>query len=389
MDRTTFAARLVSSAEAARRFAGTLVTEALPAALAFRVRLNQSNDAHVSPQPGEVRFPHDSNPDRDRTLLWCDESAVVDELWRDGRVPEWVNLSVIDRTSTVTLVEVVCCGRFTDDESRLYHVQEGAPPFHVLGPTLPAGHDGSRFSIHHRSECWGRSDVDRLADVADKVWSLELHTDEFDAQGLSALPALPGLELLEHTACALGENAFSAFHRFSRLRVLRLHLTTASAFSVGTDDACGSLTSLTINNLPPHPWGFAYLAHTAPAVTDLTLRAADVLWLDGEFPEGVRTVWLSGSRVAGATRLPARLDGLTLSMPGADDGDVLALLAGVVDLQSLTLSGTPITDELALALARRFDLRHLNLTDTAVTEPALRDLSGQNPGLRLFPRPKQ
>ncbi|MGW0433637.1 hypothetical protein ACWDV4_14005 [Micromonospora sp. NPDC003197] len=389
MDRTTFAERLVSSAEAARRFAGTLVTEALPAALAFRVRLNRSNDAHVSPQPGEVRFPQDSNPDRDRALRWCDESAVVDVLWRDGRVPEWVNLSVIDRTSTVTLVEVVCCGRFTDDESRLYHVQEGTPPFHVLGPTLPPGHDGSRFSIHQRSECWDRSDVDRLADVADKVWSLELHTDEFDAQLLSALPALPGLELLVHATCALGENAFSAFRRFPRLRVLRLHLTTVSAFSVGTDDTCDSLTSLTIDNLPPHPWGFAHLAHAAPAVTDLSLHASDVLWLDGEFPEGVRTVCLSAPRFAGATRLPARLDQLTLHMPEADDGDVLALLAGVVDLRSLTLSGTPITDELALALARRFDLHHLNVVDTAVTETALRELSGQNPGLRLFPRPKR
>ena len=108
-----------------------MIAEDLPERLVFRVRLNQSYDGHA-PRPGEVRFPADSAPDRAVALHRCDAATVVAELWRDGRVPEWINVTVVDETGAETVVEVVCCGRFTDDDARLYHAWEGAPPFHVL-----------------------------------------------------------------------------------------------------------------------------------------------------------------------------------------------------------------------------------------------------------------
>ena len=78
----------------------------------------------------------------------CSALAVVDELWRDGRVPEWMDLSVVDVAQGSTVLEALCCGRFTDDETLLYHKTEGAPPFHVTSPALPPNHDGGRFSLH-------------------------------------------------------------------------------------------------------------------------------------------------------------------------------------------------------------------------------------------------
>lgn len=192
--------------------------------LLFRVRVNQSYD-HSDPRPGEVRFPEDSARDRAMALSRCDADTAIAELWRDGRVPEWVNVAVVDETGMATVIEIVCCGRFTDDEDRLYNAAEGVPPFHVLGPMLPASHDGTPFGIHHRVECWDRSDADRLTGVAAAVCSLTLTTDEFDNDALSALPDLPNVEIFEHRACTLGADAMAAFFRCPRLRVLRLLLT--------------------------------------------------------------------------------------------------------------------------------------------------------------------
>ena len=139
-----FAARLIGSAQRARDFARDLVVEVLPDAVAFRVLFNQSNDDVVPLRASEVVYPHDSG----RVLPDCAAQTVVDELWRDGRVPEWIDLSVVDVGQGSTVVEVLCCGRFTDDEALLYHKVEGAAPFHVTSPALPPGHDGSRFSLY-------------------------------------------------------------------------------------------------------------------------------------------------------------------------------------------------------------------------------------------------
>jgi len=146
VDREVFVARFLAAAHCARDYASGMVLEVLPEAMRFRVLLNQSNDDIVPLRPGEVVFPQDSG--RIRALHACDARTVVDELWRDGRVPEWVDLSVVDVRRKSTAVEMLCCGRFTDDESLLYHHAEGRPPFHVTSPSLPPDYDGRRFSLH-------------------------------------------------------------------------------------------------------------------------------------------------------------------------------------------------------------------------------------------------
>jgi len=148
VDRDVFATRFIAAARWARDYARGMVVEVLPEAMTFRVLLNQSNDDIVPLRPGEVVFPLDSGRGRARALRACDAQTVVDELWRDGRIPEWVDLSVVDVRRTSTVVEALCCGRFTDDESLLYHRAEGWSPFHVTSPVLPPGHDGRRFSLH-------------------------------------------------------------------------------------------------------------------------------------------------------------------------------------------------------------------------------------------------
>ncbi|WP_433243532.1 hypothetical protein [Actinomadura nitritigenes] len=385
MDREVFAERFDASTRAAWRFAQSLVSEELPEPLVFRVRLNQSYDGHP-PKPGELRFPEDGSRRRAAELKRCDADTVVAELWRDGHVPEWVNIAVVGETGAATVVEAVCCGRFTSDDSRLYHSEEGAPPFHVLGPVLPPRHDGTPFSIHRHFECWDTSDLGHLAAVADKVWSLSLATGEFDDDLLSALPDLPYVEIFEHQACAIGAEAMSAFLRFPRLRVLRLHLGEASPFHAGAGRGrLGALTDLTVSGLPPRPWGQDALADVAPGLASVHLSAKDALWLDGAFPSSLNRMSLSAANVAGSARLPAKLDSLSLNLTAAADEDLMALLDGVTQVRSLSLRGTPVGDAI-VPVIERYGLDRLDLVDTEVTPATLSGFRADHPGISVLPR---
>ncbi|GAA1783801.1 hypothetical protein [Actinomadura chokoriensis] len=385
MNREVFAARFSASVRAARQFAQSLVSEELPEPLVFRVRLNQSYDGHT-PQPGELRFPKDSVHRRAVALSRCDTETAVAELWRDGHVPEWVNVAAVSETGTATVVEVVCCGRFTNDDSRLYHSQEGAPPFHVLGPPLPPRHDGTPFSIHTRAECWQRSDLKHLATASSKVWSFTLMTEEFDDQLLSALPDLPCVEVFEHQACTIEAEAMSAFLRFPKLRSLRLHLREPSAFHVGADGGkLDALADLTITNLPPRPWGQAMLTEVAPHLRNVRLSAKDTLLLDAAFSPSLYGVSLTAANVAGSTSLPAKLDNLTIRLTAAADEDLITLLDGVTRIRSLSLRGTPVSDAI-IPVLERYDLDHLDLVDTKVTATALSRFHIDHPRTRVLPR---
>ncbi len=141
MHRDVFAARLNETAAIARRFGQTFVTETLPEATRFRVFLNQSAETEL--RPDEAGFPHER-----KGPLELNEGEVVDLLWREGSVPEWIDVSLCGANRDATILQVLVCGRFTANEGLLYHVREGRPPFHVTSPPLPPGYeDGDRFSV--------------------------------------------------------------------------------------------------------------------------------------------------------------------------------------------------------------------------------------------------
>lgn len=385
MDRDVFVARFTAAAQAAWAYGRELIAEELPAQLRFRIRLNQSYDRRPA-QLRVVRFPQDSSQHRAAALNKVDAQTVVATLWRDGCVPEWINLAVVGETGAATLIEVVCCGRFTDDDTRLYHVAEGTPPFHVLGPALPPRHDGTRFSIYLRAECWDRSDALRLATGADNVWSLDLRTDVFDDHLLAVLPETQNLEVFEHHACTVAGEGMSAFSRFPKLRILRLHLTAPDDFRIGAGGSTlKTLTNLTITNLPSHRWGYSALAEIAPALATVSLSAADTLWLDGATGPSVRSMTFTAAEVGDPTQLPAVLDQLSIHLARGTDHGVATLLSSVTHLKSLSLRGTPVTDAI-IPVLERYDLSNLDLVGTATTAPMLARFRANHPELGLLPR---
>ncbi|MFF0637912.1 hypothetical protein ACFYTS_36080 [Nocardia sp. NPDC004151] len=383
MDRETFAERLAAAAAAAVQCARVHLIEDLPASLAFRVRLNQSYDG-LPAQPSEIRFPEDSSSDRATALHRCDFETVVGELWRQGHVPQWVNLAVVGASHLATIIEVVCCGRFTADEGQLYNMPGGTAPFHAVGPVLPPAHDGTRFSIHARSECWDREDLDMLTAAPDRVWSLRIETDEFDHRMLDAVPDLPNVEIIEHAACTLAGEALAAFARFPKLRVLRLHLSKADRFHLG-GSRLSALTNLVIENLPNRSWAHD-LRDSAPGLTSLDLRGRDTVRFDGSFPESFRHLSITAPRIAGATRSPLRVDHLDLHLADSTDRDVLSLLHAITPVETLSLRGTPVTDSILPSL-EGFHLEGIDLVGTLVSAAALNDYRDRHPESRLYPQP--
>jgi hypothetical protein len=353
----------------------------------FRVRLNQSYDE--SSPPIYDRFPEDSSPERARQLHFCDEGVALAAMWRDGKVPQWADLSVIGEQYGATLIEVLVCGRFTSDESTLYHAREGIPPFHSVGPTLPPSWErGTRFSVHTREECWDLQDATRLTAYSESVWSLAVHTDELDPDYLAELPDLPRMEILEHHQCALGARAFQAFSRFPSLRVVRVWLTERSQFAIGEGAVCPLLTDLEIHGLADRVWSLGQLQAAAPALRSLTLEGSGQLSAAGAAPQGLERLTVRAQEPPEGMHLPEQLQSVHITMPHATEEGVVRLLSGVRSLESLSLRGTPVGDQFVEQVVQRWSLAYLDLVRTKVSDAKVRDLSERYPDLKMFPNLK-
>jgi hypothetical protein len=136
MDRELFLDHLLRASERTREFAAQFVLDSLPNAYAFWVLLNCSYDRN--PLVGdEIVFPDDVQKHGKRVgPLTAD--AVASLLWRDHKVPEWIDLLVWEADQDVTYFELICCGRFTAESQRLYYRWTDIPPFGVRGPVYPA-----------------------------------------------------------------------------------------------------------------------------------------------------------------------------------------------------------------------------------------------------------
>lgn len=139
-----FCSNFKSAVSSAVEFAKTRVTNFLPEKIKYIVYMNASND--IEPlEHGEVKFSDDPNK-----KIYFKDSEIIEYLWRDGKVPEWINVSVCGVSDQYTEVRLVCCGRFSNNKEQIYHAHEGKAPFHVLGPDIPPGFDlssGEKFTL--------------------------------------------------------------------------------------------------------------------------------------------------------------------------------------------------------------------------------------------------
>jgi hypothetical protein len=139
------------AAKLCRDFAQPFVVEALPRSLRFNFAAAQ----RTPDQTGRIKF-------LGGRLLTPEELVGVEPvqarkyLWVDGKVPQWINLSVVAADDDHTYIELSVCGRLTSKKAELYHQREGNPPFHVLGPALPPDWESvevsGKFSLGWRAD---------------------------------------------------------------------------------------------------------------------------------------------------------------------------------------------------------------------------------------------
>jgi len=387
MDREIFADRFRRAAQRARDFAQSFLEEELPSQLRFRVELNASYDGNPL-HASERVFPEDGDPRRHRALSNLDEAGALAAFWRDGLVPEWVDLSVVGATGAATLVGALTCGRFTADDGLLYHLDEGYAPFHVLGPSLPGNYvDGQRFSIYDSVQAWEPDELEVAARHADRVRALELCGEVFDDEAIARVPAFPNLKVFALSATCVRGPGLRSLSGFPFLEAIRLSPLDAAPMDVGDAPMLRAMRDLLMTPAPASCWGFGQWVERLPGLECLQLSAPGALFLDGRLPKKMTSVSLTGARLLGEPRLCEQAEDLSLEFPGMSEAELAALLEPVRDVAALSLRRSAVGDGFVRRVAERFDLRRLDVRDTQVSANCLRDLRAAHPRLRTVPRP--
>jgi hypothetical protein len=137
-----FRTLLIAASFEATRFAQRFVFDVLPFTFRYVAYLNESCDSSAGPE--FVLYAQDDG----KVVTLDSEVAVIDLLLRDGRCPQWIDVAVIAVAPHFTLLRLRCCGRFTDDRSKLYYDERGFGPFGIKSPDFPPNwKEGSRFKL--------------------------------------------------------------------------------------------------------------------------------------------------------------------------------------------------------------------------------------------------
>jgi hypothetical protein len=229
-----------------------------------------------------------------------------------------------------------------------------------------------------------REEVDRAACHAEKVWSLDLHGDDFDDATIASLPVFPRMHILELRDAKLTGEGLGGVSMQPQLRHLRLYLNREGSFDAAQLRTARSLETLTIDNLPAGAWGFPAIAAHATLDT-IDLSSAHVLVLAARLgPRAFGSVTLRAPSIEGDP-LPEKVARLSLHLRDASDAEVGRLLARVREVTHLSLRGTPVTNDLVESLASRWRLEYLDVVDTRVDDDGVRRLRDRHAKLRIHP----
>lgn len=144
MERTVFSDHLGQATAALLTATRPCVVEHLPDPIIYLVGFGCSYDGNAL-EDDERTFPDD--PSSGTPLGPWTVDQVITNLWRDGWVPEWIDMTVHAASDSFTTMLLECCGRFTTG-THLYH-RQWKPPFSTkIGPLPPGLKDGERFSLN-------------------------------------------------------------------------------------------------------------------------------------------------------------------------------------------------------------------------------------------------
>jgi hypothetical protein len=409
MEKKVFAERLQAAMRHLIELCRPEVDGVLPDKTQFRVLLNRSFDGHADPSKHRL-YPEDDSPERQQALRACSQEQVVDELWRDGRIPEWIDARVVGETGEATCIELTCCGRFTADETRLYHRQRGYPPFALKGPD----------ALNSQVEYLTLAELAQLPRIAHQVQELTLVGPDFDDAVFTQLPDMPRLQRLNLRTTQVSAGALVALrthvsmdwmcvdahpeqdyelHDLPPMPALgHLQVSDLRTSVVLSDDLwrkVPKLRGLLLASTQDLTLDLSCLVAAAPALSSLELRAGGTLRVTGQLerkmfslrlqgrelalacslPAATLGVVLRGHALLAAPRLAAVQDSVWLHLECAPPGTVEHVLEGVQQLRSLHLQGTPMNEHAVAALVQRWRPQDIDVTDTGLEDAALHRLA--------------
>lgn len=393
MDHDIFKNRFVAAYEKSVEFGQEFVLENLPRNVLFNLNLNASYDGNAS---SEFKlFPEDSDMSTGIRTKGIELDSAIYYLYRDGMVPQWVNLQLAGVTNGSAIVGIDSCGRFTADEELLYHQGEGWPPFHVLGPILPVGYKrGKRFSIFERSECWAAIELEYLLQCQARPWSLVLCGPEFTDDLLEGLKELDSIEILEFKWTAIAGKSLNSMNSIGcmpNLRVLRIVGGEQTEFEFShLPEKSPSLTNFSFLELPRKIGGGSSLRNAFPNLSELTLASSQrVEWDHPPDLTGLASLNVSSPEFAPWVGSVVGTESISLTFDRCSNDEVFKVLnSGLSTLKSVNLRGTPVDNEVFGVLASMQKLEHFDVVDTKVDTKALKEFTAKRPDLSCWPKLK-
>lgn len=143
MKKNNFFYLLLGASFAAFKSAEKLITDNLKPEFRYNVHLNMSNDDYSD---NSIFNLYEEDNERFFTELTANE--VVELLCRNDKIPVWIDISVFATNTNSTILQLICAGRYSSNESEFYYQENGSGVFGIKSPELPIDYkNGVRFSL--------------------------------------------------------------------------------------------------------------------------------------------------------------------------------------------------------------------------------------------------
>ncbi len=124
------------------KFAENFVKNKLSTNFKYNLHLNSSVDDKS--QEKFDRYPEDNK----KVYSNLNKNEVVELLYRKGKIPVWIDISVLNSNKNWTTLELICAGRYTNEKEELYYNKNGTGPFGIKSPTFPPNYkEGKKFKL--------------------------------------------------------------------------------------------------------------------------------------------------------------------------------------------------------------------------------------------------
>ena len=86
--------------------------------------------------------------DNERIETGLTDKEVRHLLYRNEKVPVWIDISVHKSDIKITTFKLLCAGRYSDDKEEYYYQSRGTGPFGIKSPNLPIDYkEGEKFKL--------------------------------------------------------------------------------------------------------------------------------------------------------------------------------------------------------------------------------------------------